>query len=100
MTPQEAGEHFHRQLHALLPEQPQHPDHLEHDEAVGKALLRALDQGEVHEAIAEYNAWAEANQYAPVRYVAGVQDEHVLDISNAIVRLRGDHTVTVAVPYG
>ena len=96
-TPDTLGRHFHRQLFAVTGEL--HPEDEAHDLAVGQALLLAVRDGKPLEAQQQYNAWADAHGYAPIRWMGTIQRDgarqHVVDIRDAVILIGADYTVTV-----
>jgi hypothetical protein len=90
----ELGRLFHEQLQAQLPEAA-HAEDVEHDEHVGRALRRAIHDGEPEEAEAEYNAWARGAGYEPIAYL-GTEDGGLrADIKSGIVEIGRDYRVKV-----
>lgn len=90
----ELGRLFHAQLSALV-EEPQHPEDDEHDERVGRALRKAISEGEPEWAAAEYNAWATVAGYEPIRYLGKVNGRMRADIVTAVVEVDEAYRVSV-----
>ncbi len=85
MSDRALGRSFHKQLSGLVAEE-QHPDDATHDAAVGKAMRTALS-GEPERAEAEYNSWARASGYEPVRYLGTVDGRLRADIVTAVIEV-------------
>lgn len=80
------GKLFHEQLAALVPED-QHPEDAEHDRNVGKALRIAIERKDPQRAEREYNAWATANGYEPVRFLGTFDGRLRADIVTAVIEV-------------
>lgn len=88
------GRHFHEQLEALVVDG-LHADDPDHDEAVGRAIRTAVDEGEPEAALDAYNHWAFAAGYAPIRYLGTVDGRLRADIVTAKIEVDRDHVVRV-----
>jgi hypothetical protein len=90
----EMGRLFHLQLEALVKED-QHPEDEEHDKRVGRALLRAIGEGQPEQAAEEYNAWARVAGYEPVRFLGRVNGRMRADIVTAVIEVDDEYHVSV-----
>lgn len=88
------GKLFHEQLAALVPED-QHPEDVEHDRNVGKALRIAIERKDPERAEREYNAWASGAGYEPVRFLGEVNGRLRADIRTAVIEVDEHYDVRV-----
>lgn len=84
------GKAFHEQLEALAVDGI-HPDDPDHNEAVGRAMRVAVDEHDPERAMSEYNRWAFAAGYAPIRYLGTVDGKVRADIVTAKIEVDGEH---------
>ncbi len=93
-TYEQRGRDFHEQLFALMP-QAEHEEDPDHHRAVGEALHIALEDGDPERAEKNYNEWALAHSYEPVKFMRREDGAFVADIVEAVIRINMDGTVSL-----
>jgi len=88
------GRAFHEQL-ATLSSEKQHQEDPAHDNEVGKALVTAIKDGNPERAVADYNVWARAFGYEPIRYIGTFDGKVRVDIVTAVVEIDERYVVRV-----
>lgn len=87
------GRSFHDQIEASIPED--HPYDPVHDEQVGRAMRAAIEGKDPERAESEYNEWAEANGYDPVKFLGEVDGRLRMLASGYTIDVGKDYRVTV-----
>jgi hypothetical protein len=97
------GRYFHAQLEALG--EATHPDHPDHNRAVGEALAIALTTRDVEKAVSTYNDWASLHGYEPIKHLATFRhgsgsQVYEVDIKSAVILIdeAGNVCVRTACP--